>query len=159
VRELREKAGLNFKELSDRLAAAGRSIPPLGLRRIEAEDRRVDADDLVALAVALRVNPSALLLPPTVEVEIEVTGGGVVTGKRAWDWVDGVAGPLHEVSDDGSAALEFQLRARPSDRRRFGAGTPAGLAAIKAQFEEWGLRVVENEDGAGFGVRSAEEGS
>lgn len=118
VRELREDRNWGFKELSDRLTAAGRPIPPLGLRKIEKEDRRIDADDLVALAVVLEVNPSALLLPPTVSGDVEITAAGVVPAMQAWKWADG-RGPLEEPDDDdGSAAAEFQLRARPLGTRR-----------------------------------------
>jgi hypothetical protein len=41
----------------------GRPIPPLGLRHLEAGNRRIDVDDLVVLADALDVSPLMLLLP------------------------------------------------------------------------------------------------
>ena len=41
--------------LSEKLAVLGRPIPPLGLRRIESGARRVDVDDLVAIASALEI--------------------------------------------------------------------------------------------------------
>ena len=63
VGKFREARNLGYAALSRRLAALGRKIPPLALRRIEAGERRVDVDDLVALAVALDVTPLALLLP------------------------------------------------------------------------------------------------
>src|SRR5689334_8019285 len=63
MKELRQARGLTYKALSDILSELGRDIPTLGLSRIEKGTRRVDADDLVALAIALGVNPSALLLP------------------------------------------------------------------------------------------------
>lgn len=63
VHQFREKRGLGYAELSRKLADLGRDIPPLGLRRIESGERRVDADDLVALALALDVSVLALLLP------------------------------------------------------------------------------------------------
>jgi transcriptional regulator with XRE-family HTH domain len=44
-----------------RLAALGRPILPSGLSKIEQSTRRVDVDDLVALADALRTVPSRLL--------------------------------------------------------------------------------------------------
>ncbi|MFF7982322.1 helix-turn-helix domain-containing protein [Streptomyces sp. NPDC007901] len=55
------------RELSARLAKLGRPILPSGITKIEQGSRRVDADDLVALAVALKVTPTRLLLgpPPT----------------------------------------------------------------------------------------------
>jgi hypothetical protein len=54
---------MTFVELSERLSAAGRPIPVLGLRRIERGERRVDVDDLVALAVVFGVSPERLLRP------------------------------------------------------------------------------------------------
>lgn len=66
VKRLREEQNLGYAELSRRLdEQADRDIPPLGLRRIESHERRVDADDLVALAVALSVSPLTLLMPDT----------------------------------------------------------------------------------------------
>ena len=62
VRVYRQKRDLTYKELEKQLAALGRPIPELGLRRIEAEARRVDVDDLMALSVALGVSPVELLL-------------------------------------------------------------------------------------------------
>ncbi|MGP5014175.1 helix-turn-helix domain-containing protein [Glutamicibacter ardleyensis] len=59
----RLRGGMQFKELSEKLSDAGRPIPTLGLRRIEAGERRVDADDLVALAVVFGVSPLSILLP------------------------------------------------------------------------------------------------
>ena len=63
VAQFREKRGFGYAELSRKLGEMGRDIPPLGLRRIESGERRVDVDDLVALALALDVSPLALLLP------------------------------------------------------------------------------------------------
>jgi transcriptional regulator with XRE-family HTH domain len=59
---VREARGfMPYAELSRRLEVYGRGIPPLGLRRIEAGHRRVDVDDLVALADVLDVTPYTLL--------------------------------------------------------------------------------------------------
>lgn len=64
VKILREEQNLSLAALSRRLTElAGRTIPTLGLSRIENGERRVDADDLVALAAALGVSPVTLLLP------------------------------------------------------------------------------------------------
>lgn len=114
VRELRELHGWTYKELSDRLARSGRPIPPLGLRRIEAHDRRIDADDLVALAVTLGVNPSALLLPSQGHGDVEITGGGKVSAEQAWSWADGQR-PLHvdENDVDGVGLANFYAYGRP----------------------------------------------
>lgn len=63
VREIREAKRLPYTELSERLTELGRPIPVLGLRRIEKGERRVDVDDLVALARALGVPPVLLAFP------------------------------------------------------------------------------------------------
>jgi transcriptional regulator with XRE-family HTH domain len=87
VRRFREARGLSYAELARRLADIGREIPPLGLRRIEGGDRKVDVDDLVALALALDVAPLALLLPT--EPSSLVPKGDRYTAARIWDWARG----------------------------------------------------------------------
>jgi transcriptional regulator with XRE-family HTH domain len=133
VRELREARGLSYAELSARLTAAGRPIPPLGLRRIESQDRRIDADDLVALAAVLGVNPSALLLPLRSHGQVEITGVGGVDAARAWSWMDG-GGPLGD-DEDGADGVHFADHARPPDRRRFSWSTRAGRERIGTQYD------------------------
>jgi transcriptional regulator with XRE-family HTH domain len=64
VRRIRERNGLNLQELSDRLAEVGRPILPSGLSKIETGSRRVDVDDLTALADALATIPNDLLYEP-----------------------------------------------------------------------------------------------
>lgn len=55
IRTIREAHGFTYQWMADRLAEIGRPIPTLGLSRIENGERRVDADDLVALAQVLQV--------------------------------------------------------------------------------------------------------
>lgn len=64
VRLIRAVRSLSKQALSDRTAEAGRRIPPLGVSRLESGTRRVDVDDLVALATALGVKPAELLAEP-----------------------------------------------------------------------------------------------
>jgi len=90
VRRLR--AGREYKWLSEQLRALGRDITPLAVRRIEDSERRVDADDLVALAVALEVSPVTLLMPVHEDDKTLVTLTGVeqpVTARAAWHWLNG----------------------------------------------------------------------
>src|SRR5215217_819117 len=90
ARRLREARGLSYAELSRRLADTGRDIPPLGLRRIESGERRVDADDLVALALALGVSPVTLLMPDTADGDSKVEVTGLTEPCRAerwWEWL------------------------------------------------------------------------
>ncbi|WP_435285948.1 hypothetical protein [Streptomyces bacillaris] len=57
----------SVRELSARLTKLGRPILPSGITKMEQGKRRVDVDDLLALAAALQVTPTRLLLgpPPT----------------------------------------------------------------------------------------------
>lgn len=101
LKHLREDVRkLTYRELSDELDKIGRRIPTLGLARIERGERRVDADDLVALAIALRVNPTALLLPHDGGEDdlIELAPKFRRSLSRAWRWMDG-AGPLPDEDD------------------------------------------------------------
>jgi transcriptional regulator with XRE-family HTH domain len=63
VAQLREGRGWDQQGLIQRLAQAGRPMSQSILSRIEAGARRVDIDDLVALAAALNVSVVALLPP------------------------------------------------------------------------------------------------
>lgn len=78
--------------LSERLETLGRPIPPLGLRRIEAGTRRVDVDDLVAIAIALGVSPASLLMPEVSSIAhddlVSVTGWHKpITATVVWGWL------------------------------------------------------------------------
>jgi transcriptional regulator with XRE-family HTH domain len=64
VEQLRAEQGLSLNRLSVLLGEAGRAVPPLGLSRLAKGERRVDVDELVALAEVLGVTPGELLAPP-----------------------------------------------------------------------------------------------
>jgi len=120
LKRLRDERRLSYRELSDELTRLGRPIPTLGLSRIERGERRVDADDLVALALALRVNPSALLLPRDVPLDgvVALTDEQQASGADAWAWADGrrplpVAGPFTRSTVDIQVAVDFATHARP----------------------------------------------
>jgi transcriptional regulator with XRE-family HTH domain len=90
IRDIRDRKGISAPELSSRLKELDRAIPPLGIHRIESGDRRVDADDLMAFAVALGVSPITLLMPEASSEESPVT----ITGEelelhagRVWTWL------------------------------------------------------------------------
>lgn len=55
------RGSISVRELSARLTAQGRPILPSGITKIEQGVRRVDVDDLFALAESLEVVPSQLL--------------------------------------------------------------------------------------------------
>jgi transcriptional regulator with XRE-family HTH domain len=122
IQDLTEARGLSLRGLSDRLRAIGRPILPSVLHALSQGKRRVDADDLVALAHALGVNPASLLLPRDVpmDAEIEVTPEVRQRAWAVWAWADGRM-PL-PASQDGAATAEerfarevdFARHARPA---------------------------------------------
>src|ERR1700682_3199392 len=92
IQRLREARNLGYAKLYRKLEEIGRPIPELGLRRIESGTRRVDVDDLMALAAALDVSPATLLMPDTTQEEwetttVEATGQPEgVTAQQLWMW-------------------------------------------------------------------------
>jgi transcriptional regulator with XRE-family HTH domain/tetratricopeptide (TPR) repeat protein len=98
LEELRRDRRLTLKALSGRLSDLGRPMSVSTLSKIANGDRRVDVDDLVALALALDVSPNSILLPAEAGVgtEVHLTPTRVVDAERSWLWatsdnpVDGV---------------------------------------------------------------------
>jgi transcriptional regulator with XRE-family HTH domain len=134
LRRIRDARRLSTTKLAALLKEAGQPIPATGITRIEKGERRVDVDDLTALAVALDVSPSALLLPPTDSPDdpVEITGGGQVPSDTAWAWMDGFR-PLHLPEDSAYAAtLEYALYSRPPWMRP-GGSHPVGAHAHAEQ--------------------------
>jgi len=160
-KRLRELRKLTYTELSAELKKVGRPIPVLGLSRIEKGLRRVDVDDLIALAIVFRVSPGALLLPRTGNAgdEIELTPDVRRSLLTLWLWADGGM-PLPAGADEKLSwpeYVDFLVHGRPQDREiprphegivqrmlgpsgfwveeRRAAGTPAGAGAISAPAE------------------------
>ena len=125
LRELRRRIeGLTVNRMSERLKAEhGVSLQPSGLTRIERGERRVDVDELVAFAILLGVNPSALLLPRDAESddEVELTRKARQRAWVAWRWADGrlplpeePVGPGEDqVATPWERMMTFQFMARP----------------------------------------------
>ncbi len=90
VKRLREEQRLTLGGLADRLAEVGRPILATGVSKIEQGDRRVDVDDLVALALALDVNPNALLMPAAADrTKTKLTEEVTATAEQVWSWAAG----------------------------------------------------------------------
>lgn len=93
VRQHRDRMGWGYARLSRELTKVGRDIPPLGLGRIESGTRRVDVDDLTALAVVFGVSPVSLLMPASPNDHpdgyVALTGTAVIPANRAWGWLTG----------------------------------------------------------------------
>lgn len=111
VRRLREDQNLNIPELGRRLWAVGHPMTATSITRLEDGKRRVDADDLVALAIVLGVTPNTLLLPHTEggSEQIALTGIGEQMAMLAWAWAN-AENSLNPFED----AELFKRRALPA---------------------------------------------
>ncbi|MFE1576237.1 helix-turn-helix domain-containing protein [Streptomyces fradiae] len=148
LRRLREARGLSLRALSADLKRRGHSLSADALNKIEngrtpeagAEPpknvRRIDVDDLTALAAALGVNPNALLLPHQGSGSISLTGAGTVDATFVWAWAEGRRPLTVPEGDDGTANADFQRYARPLGIRSYDR-SPASRAA---HFEDSGGR-------------------
>lgn len=76
VHLLRKERGLTLQDLSALMGDAGRPMARSAINEIELGGRRVDVDDLVALATSLGVAPTVLLdnalAPPVLVTRAEV---------------------------------------------------------------------------------------
>ena len=104
VRRIREASRLTYAAMSEGLGQIGRPIPVLGLRRIEKGERRVDLDDLAALAVVLGVPPSLLIFPLGVMPTVEILPGEKVATWAALRWFAGDQ-PLPPPWREGSEVM------------------------------------------------------
>lgn len=141
IRWIRDDRGISGAELSQTVGRLGRPIPLLGIQRIEAGTRRVDVDDLMAIAVALGVSPSSLLMPmrhdsaearpdaavpsPGDDIQadevIEITGWRThVSAHQVWEWL---AANVPLVQGTMSSFIQFGLpgweRRRREDIMRY----------------------------------------
>ncbi|MFF1413375.1 helix-turn-helix domain-containing protein [Streptomyces sp. NPDC058289] len=111
LKALRASLLLTTEQLAERMTGLGRPMHANTITRMEKKQRRVDVDDLVALALALETRPDALLLPMTIAKEIQLAETLTVPGYKAWRWANG-ASPL-EGHDDDQSFNAFQTRAQP----------------------------------------------
>ncbi|TPF79344.1 helix-turn-helix transcriptional regulator [Bifidobacterium sp. UTCIF-24] len=132
----RLRGGMQYKELAEKLTELGRPITPMGLKRIESGERKVDVDDLMALAVAFDVSPLTLLLPEggSRDVPAMATGCDHELGSNVlWLWACGEepiklpadAQAAHDHPDTDRAVAEYRMRAKPAIDARLGGGAVA----------------------------------
>lgn len=113
VRVRREELGLSQQRLAELLAEHGRPMQTTAVSKIESGDRRVDVDDLSALAEALEVTPAQLL-------------SGDVTETRSRELLkhEAALGPVHVAAQKArdktglplSAVLDYLRLADASTR-------------------------------------------
>ncbi|MEU6513592.1 helix-turn-helix transcriptional regulator [Streptomyces sp. NPDC046978] len=135
LRRLRDARGLSLRTLSQRVEEAGHALSADAINKIEngrllatgdvgpKHVRRADADDIVALALALNVSPLTLLLPPTAGNDrVTLTNSVTVTGRAAWSWAEGRQTASQTAADDTAAQHErqeaYEALALPPERRR-----------------------------------------
>lgn len=172
---------MQYKELAERLVQIGRPIPALGLRRIEAGERRVDADDLVALAIAFGVSPLTLLLPADGAYELASPMTGVPDREVAHNtqWLWGLGKEPLAIPGFGNSSFarreirEFQVRAVPdveprsttvkgwaADEEEEVSKAAKGLARLmKTQGMEWSREDMTDSDWNALRVETENEWS
>ncbi|WP_432504309.1 helix-turn-helix domain-containing protein [Kineococcus arenarius] len=118
VEAIRTARGMGLAELADRVTALGQPMSLGILSKLENGDRRVDVDDLVALALALDVTPSRLLLPAKADHSpLDLTPARVSTAHLAWKWAAGEAPlpPPGTHADLDADEEAFRAENRPHD--------------------------------------------
>lgn len=131
IERVRKARQLKQKDVSERLRAVGRPILATVVSKIERGERRVDADDVMAFALAMNVSPLTLLLPPEGDssTTVQVTAEVAAKADRVWAWGRGdeTLPPLWE-NPDPQKQEEFERLALPA-ALRYTRAQPAGRAA------------------------------
>ncbi|MCK8671023.1 helix-turn-helix domain-containing protein [Rhodococcus sp. HM1] len=113
IARMRSRSGLTLRQLAARISDAGRPISHTTLSQIEAYSRRVTVDELVAIAAALDVTPSTLLMPHVDDASTEVEASGVqpTTAFDLWRWVTAQA--PHPLDSEVPVDVDWLHRTRP----------------------------------------------
>lgn len=155
VQELRQRRGLSHRALAERTRQIGRPIQPTGIVKIEAGERRVDVDDLVALAIAFDVTPNRLLLGEAGDAEqLSLTETAGASAAAVWRWACGESPLRRDLWADVPADIDldrvhrFRSENRPHDPPEM-----TTLAEVGDHREIWeaARRALEAASDAGFG--------
>jgi transcriptional regulator with XRE-family HTH domain len=114
VARIRRSSGITLNALSAKLSeiTTERRYPTSTLSEIEHARRRVDVDDLMALAAALNVSPANLLMPMSDgshEVIATSATSDPIPAWRVWAWLL-VEGPLELTGRTAQRAHWERLR-------------------------------------------------
>lgn len=153
VTRLRDERGMDQRTLAARVTACGRRMTASAVSRIENLDRRVDVDDLLALAAALEV-PRAELLPHDASADTDDAGEqppgpGPVEGACRQE-IEGL-GDLEELAEDGFARTLAAVALRLAGAVDHGGGEGGrALPPLARELREVlaELRALESEEPA-----------
>jgi len=129
IEDTRRARGMRLTELSDQLKNLDRSIPPNSLARIESGERRVDVEDLVAIAACLGTTVVKLFeLSPAEKGNSVLAFGSWSTSRE--DYRALIGGPEWTSA---AARLEGTLPElwSPLD------GSTPGVPSTPAEIDEW----------------------
>ncbi|AMY53415.1 helix-turn-helix domain-containing protein [Rhodococcoides fascians] len=87
---VRNDQRLTLRELAERTNTIGRPMSNSTISQIENGSRRVDVDDLLAIAIALDISPITLLTPRAEETsQTSATGAGTITVRDLRNFLEG----------------------------------------------------------------------
>ncbi|WP_084512615.1 AIPR family protein [Nocardia mikamii] len=143
LRELRQVRGLTLNALAAKLEEAGRPIDWSALAKMEKGQRRIDVDDLLALALALNAPPNWLLFSHSEnETPLQLTPAVQVSALAAWSWATQALNS--EVASPRTVNVPSReargTRSTPSGRDHFVSVDPGAKirqvrAALHAEFD------------------------
>jgi transcriptional regulator with XRE-family HTH domain len=122
LEQLREESRLSQDELAAGVERLGRPMTRQIVSKTEAAARRIDLDDLMAFALALRTTPNRLLLTPTAHANqaVEIAVGHQVPELDAWMWAEGERpldrefdAPQLQANNQGERVRRFIRESRP----------------------------------------------
>jgi transcriptional regulator with XRE-family HTH domain len=126
---LRAGARLSLRDLAELMPEGPGSLSHSAIGEVERGVRRLDTDELMALAATLRVSPLTFFLPETRRStdDVGLTGfAGPIPASAALAWLQGLAPADPREAADDWAAEGFRRRSLP----------------------EWALREKGKPDGA-----------
>lgn len=138
VARIRRDRRLTAQALSDLLADTSHPIGRGAISDIERGARRVDADDLVALAAALGVSPADLLAASDDrQVSVAGSSAGSVPANVYRDWIHrGSPLGIHPESSASLVATKARLESRIAQYEEIAAQTAKTIESMEAELDE-----------------------
>lgn len=89
VTRCRKRAGHTMRSLADEMTSHGFPMSHSVVSQMENGARRIDVDDLMALAFVLKTSPTSLLMPntPGRDDQVTATAVGTTSAQNLWKWM------------------------------------------------------------------------